>query len=735
MKRVKLIAALLALSLFVSGCMIPVFPVFSGQPAPQEGAGSDGAALRAAAVELAQAVIARDYATLDSLIGEQFRLGLWQSEGRVLDPEEALAELEEIYVGPAADITFDTVSDVRDLLGEDYLALWGPDVTVLDVLYARGLGEEGTAEAMLALGKEDFAGESPLVWLGMLVAPTGFVPSEQAGAPAIITGLNILRTTPIYPQPSLETDSVGLLRPGQTVEVLALDEGGFWRIPCPVSVAAECWVADDPEFVEAVGGGMQLPTPTKPPAQEPTATPLPPAEPERITLAENQITVVRQGNATPERPAEYVLRVSAGQAMTVDLLSADDVANFAVTGAANGQPYKRIVDESRLWTFTVPVTQDYIITVQSVDRADFTLTVVVPPAPPQPPATATSRPTAVPTLAAQEPERIRFLAGETSAQRTDTVRPDLARQYLVNVQAGQSVTVQIISGGNEATFGISGVSDRQRYKGAEVAAESFTFVSPIRQDYLITVLTGVATNYTLTVVVPPLEVATPLPPPPVQPLRLSVPAGETGTSRTTIVDAYATDVYLVRAVAGQTMQVQVSSPESIVNIGVSGYNSGVVLKSLANPARAWSGVLPSSQDYLIVVENPRGVRVRYTLTVDFSPLEPGPNPTATPRPSTTSERIRFQPGAISAIVDGNSDGSTIRSYVLAAQGGQTMSVELYAAGAASFSVVGADGNVLKSSGAGDEFWSGELPTTQDYIIAVVPEGGPIEFTLVVTVVF
>jgi hypothetical protein len=84
------------------------------------------------------------------------------------------------------------------------------------------------------------------------------------------------------------------------------------------------------------------------------------------------------GTINPPARDEYVLKALAGQQMTVQVASAGAAANFAITGVSDGQPYKRLVNEDRTFTFTLPRTQDYLITVASVTPANYALTVTIP---------------------------------------------------------------------------------------------------------------------------------------------------------------------------------------------------------------------------------------------------------------------------------------------------------------------------------------------------------------------
>ncbi len=101
----------------------------------------------------------------------------------------------------------------------------------------------------------------------------------------------------------------------------------------------------------------------------------------------------------------------------------------------------------------------------------------------------------------------------------------------------------------------------------------------------------------------------------------------------------------------------------------------------------------------------------------------------------SAHRIQFAPGSSGATLWGNLPPNGVNSYVLAAQAGQTMTVTVIpTAGQALLSISGANGEVLKSAGAGGMSWSGALPLTQDYFIGIsAPGGSAVDYTLQVTI--
>jgi hypothetical protein len=73
-------------------------------------------------------------------------------------------------------------------------------------------------------------------------------------------------------------------------------------------------------------------------------------------------------------------------------------------------------------------------------------------------------------------------------------------------------------------------------------------------------------------------------------------------------------------------------------------------------------------------------------------------------------------------------------YVLAAMGGQTMDVVLDSpASDVLLEIWGEDGTVLKRHVDGETWWTGVLPTTQDYYLKVVSFGSEVDYELTVTI--
>lgn len=690
-------------------------------------AGIDADALRDFEEVLVQAFIDNDTAVLSDALAPQFRYADWEGERRVVQPDEVTDLVDSILVGPAsAPIYLDEIGmdEIEAIVGDDPLILWGEDLPVVSVLLISGLTESGGGEALLAIAPDE---EGNPTWAGMLVAEDGL---------------------PAAPAPE-GTDT------SETDEAAAAEDNA-------IDTTEEETTAEEALDEEALDEEA-------PPEQEAEEIAAPEAE--RITLDGAPTIGTRTGVLDGIAPVVFLLRAEAGQALTIDLSATEDDVNFSVVGERNRQPYKSLDNPARIWTLTVPASQDYRIQVESETPAEFVLTLLVSPighrlptaTPSADDAIAEAETTPEPATATEAssastpvstPELIRFGFGETAATRTGVIVQGERMEYLLRVSTGQTLNVDIASDGDYANFAITGVSDGQPYKRLENEDRAFSFVVPTTQDYRITVATaapeGEETYFTLFVDVPPAAASpTPVPDwPPIDPVsnpaRLQVPLGETSVSVTDILRTYGADGYLLEAQAGQRMIVTVTSPDDIARFSVSGYDDGIVLKPLDDQS-TWQGILPSTQDYLVQVENPRSVRVQYTLHVEFSPLAgvppTNPVPTSVPpamptvEPQRPAQRIDFPPGAISASVDGFIAPNETQTYVLAASAGQSMTAVISSPrNDVGLSIVGADGTPYKRASVGGSGFSFTLPLTQDYYVSAIGLGGATTYSLSVIIV-
>jgi len=212
----------------------------------------------------------------------------------------------------------------------------------------------------------------------------------------------------------------------------------------------------------------------------------------------------------------------------------------------------------------------------------------------------------------------------------------------------------------------------------------------------------------------------PPPPPPLPPsdtmIRISFPSGATSANVAGLLHKSYTVDYAIRALNGQTMIVYVSSPANNVYLGVTGLSDGVPLLRTVAGSTQFTGVLPLTQDYRLILVSPD-----QKSTFNMQVIVP--------------VRVKFPPGASSATEQGKVIGGSANHYLLKAMAGQTMIVNIFSPNNDIFLTIYGmqDGNPLVRSVAAATSWTGILPGTQDYMIEAVSVGGTTHYTLQVTV--
>lgn len=231
-------------------------------------------------------------------------------------------------------------------------------------------------------------------------------------------------------------------------------------------------------------------------------------QPQRITFNPGQTTVSVNGSASPSQSPQYIFTASAGQSIRIVVISAGNLANFSLIGASDGVAYKPLSDPRRDWTSTIPVSQDYLITVSSPSPVTFTLQITL---------SGTTPPAG---------ERINFAPGQTVATVTGQLSPNVPKVYIFAAGAGTVRILLSLQTGGTATFGVTGVTDNVVYKQVADPNLDFTFTSPFSQDYRITLLAPIAVAYALQVTIPGTFPPT-IVPPTITPLP-TVPTGCVG---------------------------------------------------------------------------------------------------------------------------------------------------------------------------------------------------------------
>jgi hypothetical protein len=135
------------------------------------------------------------------------------------------------------------------------------------------------------------------------------------------------------------------------------------------------------------------PTPTRVPPTVVPPTVVPPGPVERISFAPGHDSAVRSGPLAANQYKRYVFKGMAGQTATIVLSSPSPSANFTVVGVSDGIPYKSQGNSALSFTFMLPLTQDYLISIWATVNTSYSLVLTIPPV-----IGPTVEPTLLPTL-------------------------------------------------------------------------------------------------------------------------------------------------------------------------------------------------------------------------------------------------------------------------------------------------------------------------------------------------
>lgn len=172
--------------------------------------------------------------------------------------------------------------------------------------------------------------------------------------------------------------------------------------------------------------------------------------------------------------------------------------------------------------------------------------------------------------------------------------------------------------------------------------------------------------------------------------------------------------YVLQAAQGQPMIVSLEPPVPDMFISVA-TQGGTALLSAASKQPNWQGMLPQTEDYYIGIYD-NGSPQNYSLQV------------------ITPARIQIAQGATKAVLSGKTVAGYDVIYTAFGLQGQILSVDLNGVGSnAALTIYGfADGQPYVRSVTGQTSFSMKLPSSQDYIIQVVPRAGMVvNYTLVV----
>ena len=217
------------------------------------------------------------------------------------------------------------------------------------------------------------------------------------------------------------------------------------------------------------------------------------ALPTRIRLSTNRVSTILTEQVKAEEMAHYLVSGARGQELSVTLNAVPSIAYFSVYGVEDRQAYQPLGSDSTHWSGILPSDQDYLISVATKDEgADFALFLELIDLSP---------------FAKLEPGRLHISSGQTAGVVSGQIDAETPHRYILHVDAGQTINLEMKSDDNSAVFGIQGAGDDRTYKWLYDQARAWSFVAPTSQEYIFTVSAPSAgsyeeVSYALTVTLP-----------------------------------------------------------------------------------------------------------------------------------------------------------------------------------------------------------------------------------------
>lgn len=326
-----------------------------------------------------------------------------------------------------------------------------------------------------------------------------------------------------------------------------------------------------------------------------------PVQPARIQFAPGQASAqLADTLAAGSDLNSYVVGVGAGQTIQVGVFASPPAATNITIRNAAGQLLTSGTDMSGA-SATAATAGDYFIDVSNFNAApavSYTLTVTIPPLNPPPP---------------QQPARIEFGPGQTSAELSGQVAVGLPPvEYVIRVMAGQMLITNL-SSNPQASADITVRDMAGNVLNFGRAPTELGTTIPNGSDYLIVVST-MSTNavqFTLRVTVPPLPGA--------GATRIQFAPGATSATVTgDLPFGGDLDSWVVRALAGQTMNVSLGVNEATGWVNVFVYNEAGQLIGSGTDVSDAAVPLATTGDYRIVVSSIQAAGpLSYSMTVDI----------------------------------------------------------------------------------------------------------------------
>ncbi len=405
-----------------------------------------------------------------------------------------------------------------------------------------------------------------------------------------------------------------------------------------------------------------------------------------IALTPGTTAGVVQGSIGPGQVQAYTLGAAQSQPLTLLLDSTNDDVTLGVFGPG-GEKLLDPASKVALWQMVLPSTGLYTIQViGGATSEDYLLTFKLP-------------------------LRVNFAPGATSVTLNGTTVRGYLFSYAVACSGGQTMTASLNVPATTAALDIYGMTTGTLLD-ISANVNTWTGLLPRTQDYVIEVVPagGQVVNYALTVSCTGSSSGT------YGGGEIAFTTGETAAVKLGTISPGQVVTYTVQADRAQPMILDVESPNWDVTLGVVAPDGG----RLFDESVKWTHYqiqTPYTGTYTIKVFG-GATTEEYILTVKVGQLVYFPNDYQT-----------------SIVLYGQTNLGYVHTYGFRCSAGQEMTVSLNVDSTRAYlAVFGINGEVLLDFHDMATTWTGTLPTTQEYVVEVIPRGGYlVTYILTVTI--
>jgi hypothetical protein len=193
--------------------------------------------------------------------------------------------------------------------------------------------------------------------------------------------------------------------------------------------------------------------------------------------------------------------------------------------------------------------------------------------------------------------RVSFAPGATQAVMNGTLVANETRGFVLSAMKDQIMMAGTSSASNEVKTRITAANGAALGGDANRGTSDASALLPSTQDYTVWITAGAQnTSFSLNIVVP---------------ARITFGPGESSASFSGRTITKLQVHYVIRAMGGQVMTVNTTGD---VGLTIYGYTDGQPLVRSSVGDGNWTGTLPATQDYIIIVD-PRIDSTNYTLKV------------------------------------------------------------------------------------------------------------------------